>query len=126
MKKYFFILYFVLFSQIENENIDYLTEGYYEINTYLNNFYFSMKSKKLVISNIKYSFHIIPITNCLYIIQFGNQKLGIDDNNKIILYYNSENVEIKKYTWIIYNIKRNLYFIKNLYNNKLIVYTANI
>ena len=118
MKKYCFIFYFVLFSQIENENIDYLTEGYYEINSHLNNFSLSMKNKKLIIPNIKYSFHIIPITNCLFIIQFGNKKLGIDDNN-IISYYNTDNVEIKKYTWIIHNIKRNLYYIKNFYNNKL-------
>jgi hypothetical protein len=127
MKKVFFILYEVLstFLYIKNEKIDYLYEGYYEINSYLNNLYLSLKKKQLIISKIKCSFNIIPKTKFSYIIQFGNQKLGIDDNNKIIVYNNIENIEIKKYCWNIYNIKKNLYFIQNLYNNKLIEVNGN-
>jgi hypothetical protein len=122
MKKLFFILYEVMsiFLHIKNENIDYLSEGYYEINSILNNFYLSLKNKKLIISKIKCSFNIIPKTKFSYIIQFRNQKLGIDGNNKITVYNNIENIEIRKYCWNIYNIKKNLYFIQNLYNNKLI------
>ncbi len=122
MKKIIFILYeiFVIFHYIKNENIDYLSEGYYEINSHLNNFYLSMKNKKLIFSNQKFSFNIIPKTKFSYIIEKKNQKLGIDDNNNIIIYNNIENIEIKKYCWNIYNIKRNLYIIQSLYNNKLL------
>ena len=52
--------------------------------------------------------------------KFRNEKVGIDDNNKIIVYNNIDNIEIKKYCWKFYNIKRNQYLIKNEYNNKLI------
>ena len=127
MKRFIFILFEVLsiFLLIKNESIDYLSEGYYEIKSYLNNFYLSLKNKKLIISNVKCTFNIIPKAKFSYIIQFGNQKLGIDDNNKIIVYNNIENIEIKKYCWNIYNIKKNLYFIQNLYNNKLIEVSDN-
>ena len=127
MKKIIYILYeiFVIFQYIKNENIDYLSEGYYEINSHLNNFYLSLKNKKLIFSNIKFSFNIIPKTKYSYIIQNRNQKLGIDDNNNIIIYDDIENIEIAKYYWNIYNIKRNLYFIQNSHNNKLIEVSDN-
>ena len=122
MKKIFFILYeiTIIIFQIKNENIKYLTEGYYEINSNLNNLYLSVKNKKLIISNIQFFFKIIPLTKSSYIIKFKKEKVGIDDNNKIIVYNNIENIEIKKYCWKFYNIKRNQYLIKNEYNNKLI------
>ena len=110
----------IIIFQIKNENIKYLTEGYYEINSHLNNFYLSVKNKKLIISNINFCFKIIPLTKFSYIMKFRNEKVGIDDNNKIIVYNNIDNIEIKKYCWKFYNIKRNQYLIKNEYNNKLI------
>ena len=122
MKKIDFILYeiIIILLEIKNENIDYLTEGYYEIYSSLNNLYLSLKSKKLIISDIKFSFNIIPISKFSYVIKYRNEKIGIDDNNKIILYNNIQNIDIKKYSWNFYNIKRNQYLIKNEYNNKLI------
>jgi len=122
MKKAFYVLYitFIIFFQIENENIDYLTEGHYEINSYINNQYLSLKNKKLIISNIQFAFYIIPKTNLSYIIQYGRKTLGIDNYNKITLYYNTENIEIKKFSWNIYYIKKNLFYIKNIYNSKLL------
>ena len=127
MNKHFFILYeiCVIFIHIKNENIDYLSEGYYEINSYLNNCYLSLKKQKLIISNIKFSFNIIPKGQFSYIIQFRNQNLGIDDNSRIIIYNNIDNIETKKYIWNIYHIKRNMYFIQNSYNNKLIEINGN-
>ena len=79
----------------------------------------------MIISNIKFSFHIIPLEKCSYIIKFGKRKVGIDDNNNIIIYYDTENIDIKKYSWNIFNIRKNLYFIQNLYNNKLIQVSKN-
>ena len=121
MKNYLCILYefFIIFTQIKNE-YNFLTEGYYEINSYFNNLHVSVMNKQLIISSKKSSFNIIPIKNFSYFIQFRKNKLGIDNNNKIIVYYNNENIEIKKYSWNIYNIKKNMYFIQNSYNNKLI------
>ena len=121
MKIVFFMLFeiLVIFSRKESENIQYLKEGYYEINSRLNNLYLSVKNKELIFSNIKFSFYIIPITNISYFIQFKRQNLGINDNNNLIIYNNIENIEIKKYSWNINCIRRNLYFIQNLYNNKL-------
>ena len=115
----FYIKIFVIFSQIKNENSN-LTEGYYEISSHLNNLYLSVNKKKIIISKIKSTFFIIPITKFSYIIKFRNHHLGIDHNNEIILYNNIKNIEINKYSWYIYNIKKNLYFIKNKFNNKLI------
>ena len=79
-----------------------------------------MKNNEVMLSNMKFSFHIIPITNISYIIQIKRKNLGINENNKLIIYNNLENIEITKYSWNIYNIRRNLYFIQNLYNNKLL------
>ena len=123
MKNLLFIYFefLVIYSQTVNQNIHYLTEGYYEINSYLKNLYLSVKNEELIFSNIKkYSFHIIPIINISYFIQIRGKNLGINDNNNLIIYNNIENIEIRKYSWNIYNIKRNLYFIKNLYNKKLL------
>jgi len=123
MKKVFCMLYitFIIFCQIENENIGYLTEGYYEIQSHLNKNYISVMNKKqLIISNINFSFHITPISNLLYIIKCGKKKLGIDDYDNIILYHKTNNIEVKKYIWKIYNIKRNMFYIQNIYNSKLL------
>ena len=79
-----------------------------------------MKNNEVMLSNMKFSFHIIPITNISYIIQIKRKNLGINRNNKLIIYNDLENIEITKYSWNIYNIRRNLYFIQNLYNNKLL------
>ena len=127
MKKNFFLLYeiIIILFQIENENIEYLMEGFYEINSNLNNLYLSLKNKKIIISNIKFSFNIIPLTNFSYIIKSRKEKLGIDDNNKITIYNNTENIDIKKYSWNFYNIKKNQYLIKNEYNKKLIEVSDN-
>jgi hypothetical protein len=115
----------LIFSQRQKDNLGYLTKGYYEINSYLTNLYISIDDTKLIISNIKFSFHIIPLEKCSYIIKFGKRKVGIDDNNNIIIYYDTENIDIKKYSWNIFNIRKNLYFIQNLYNNKLIQVSKN-
>ena len=127
MKKiFFFILYEIfIFSQRQKDNIDYLAKGFYEINSYLTNLYVSIDDTKLIISNIKFSFHIIPLEKCSYIIKFGKRKVGIDDNNNIMIYYDTRNIDIKKYSWNIINIKKNLYLIQNLYNNKLIEVSKN-
>jgi hypothetical protein len=122
MKKIFFLLYafIIILFQIENQNIEYLTEGFYEINSHLNNLYLSLKNKKIIISNTKFSFNIIPLSNFSYIIKSRKEKIGINDNNKIIVYNNTENIDIKKYSWNFVNIKRSQYLIKNEYNNKLV------
>ena len=122
MKNKLFLLYeiIIILFKIGIENIEYLTEGFYEINSHLNYLYLSVKNNKLIISEIKYSFNIIPLSKFSYIIKFRNQKIGIDDNNKITIYNNTENIDIKKYSWNFYNIKRNQFLIKNEYNNKLV------
>ena len=123
MTKVFYVLYitFAIFCQTENENISYLTEGYYEIKSHLNKHYVSAKNKKkIIISNINFSFHITPISKLLYIIKSGSKKLGIDDYDNIILYNNTKNIEIRKYIWKIYNFKRNMFYIQNIYNSKLL------
>ena len=122
MKNKLFLLYeiIIILFKIGIENIEYLTEGFYEINSHLNYLYLSVKNNKLIISEIKYSFNIIPLSKFSYIIKFRNQKIGIDDNNKIAIYNNTENIDIKKYSWNFYNIKRNQFLINNEYNNKLV------
>jgi len=125
-EKFFFILYEIfIFSLLQQDNICYLTKGYYEINLYLTNLYLSTDDKKLIISNIKFSFHIFPIEKFIYIIKYGKKKVGIDDNNNIIIYYDTGNIDINKYSWNIVNIKKNLYFIQNLYNKKFIEVSEN-
>ena len=127
MKNKLFLLYeiIIILFKIGIENIEYLTEGFYEINSHLNYLYLSVKNNKLIISEIKYSFNIIPLSKFSYIIKFRNQKIGIDDNNKITIYNNTENIDIKKYSWNFYNIKRNQYLIKNEYNKKLVEVSDN-
>jgi len=126
IKIFIFILYNILIlSQMQNDNNGNLTHGYYEINSYLTNLYLSMNNKNLIISNIKCSFKIIPLKKYSYFIKFGKRKIGIDDNNNIIIYYETENINIKKYIWNIYYIKKNLYLIQNLYNNKFLEVNTN-
>ena len=55
-----FILYEIIFSQIQNDNVGYLSQGYYEINSYLTNLYLSMNNKKLI--NFKYKICISYIS----------------------------------------------------------------
>jgi hypothetical protein len=97
----------------------------YEINSRLNNLYFSVRSNKLLFSNKKSSFHIIPISNFSYFIKFKSQNIGINDNNESIIYNNIKNNDVRKYIWNIFNIRKNLYFIQNLYNNKIIEVSDN-
>ena len=120
MKNLVFILFEILmiFCKKENKNSIHLTDGYYEINSYLNNLYLSVKNKNFIFSNKKVSFHIIPIANFSYFIQFKNKNIGINDNN-LIIYNKNEINEIRKFKWNIYNIRRNQYIIQNQYNNKL-------
>ena len=84
-----------------------------------------MRSNKLLFSNKKSSFHIIPISNFSYFIKFKSQNIGINDNNESIIYNNIKNNDVRKYIWNIFNIRKNLYFIQNLYNNKIIEVSDN-
>ena len=84
-----------------------------------------MNNKNLIFSNRKFSFHIIPITNLSYFIQFQSQNIGINNNNNLVVNNKMENNETRKFIWNIHNIRRNQYIIQNFYNNKLIEISDN-
>ena len=64
-------------------------------------------------------YEIKPNSN-KYLIEskYNNKFLGIDKQSKISIYKKQEVLNKEKIIWEIINIKRNLFFIKNIYNNE--------
>ena len=128
MKVYFLIYVFNPIFNTEKKykyffhNINILSNEIYRISSLSNGFYFTIYNNELILSNIQNNFRLIPIESNQYYIElrYLNKKLGINENNNIILYNNKENINNKKLIWYLIKINKNEYLIQNKFNQKFI------
>ena len=111
--------------ETENGNL----KGTFTINSNnKNNSFFSCESDKLIISEKKGNFDIIETTsNCFYIICRNSMKIiGLDEGKgeEIILYSNLYNNNTNLNIWKLIKIKDNLFFIKNEFNQKYLMFNG--
>jgi len=101
--------------------------GVYFIKSLFNNYYFSDKKNKFILSNRLTQIKIIENKPYTYLILFinYNRNLGIDDKNRIILYNQNNIINIKKIVWELIKIDENIYLIKNIFNQKYIMIDKN-
>ena len=111
------ILLIIILIQIIHSKMN----GIYIIKNVFYNYYFTIKTNKLLLSNIQTNFLLIFKKENLYYIQKNNKKqfLGIDNNNKIVT-YNNINKNNNKIIWKIIKIRNNDYLIQNYFNHKFI------
>ena len=110
-----------------NENEKYNLKGTFSINSKSKNLsFFSCKNDKLIISKRKDLFYIIELEpNSCYIMCKSSKKiLGIDKNrdDDIQLYQNFDGEQKNLIIWKLINIKEHIYYIKNIFNEKYLVY----
>ena len=108
-----------------NNNIIILCDyfnGIYRISSCSNGKYFSIKGISLFLSDIQNNFRLINVKDNNYYIEsrFLKQKIGVNNNNKILFYKRFNNINIDKLLWKIIKINENDYLIQNLYNKKYI------
>ena len=116
------IILIIILIQIFNSK---MRNGIYIIKNVFYNYYFTIKANKLLLSNIQTNFFLIFIEKNLYYIQTKNKRkiVGIDKNNKIVIYnYNKNKINNKK-IWNITKIRNNCYIIQNYFNHKYIEIT---
>jgi hypothetical protein len=99
-----------------------ILQGIYAIKYLANNLYFTLERNNLILSKIQSNFRLILIKQNLYYIEIMNtrKKLGVNNNNKIIIYDNKEKINENKKIWNITKVRENEYIIYNLYNFKII------
>ena len=122
MKWKFLLIYISIFTNeafINNKNEK--INGIYSIFSLSNNLYLSIKNDKLIFSDIQSNFRFIPIESNIYYIDYKyTKRLGVNNNDKIILYNKKQKLKQSKLFWSIYNIYQNEYLIQNHYKNKFI------
>jgi len=101
--------------------------GVYFIKSLLNNYYFSHKNNKLILSKSLNQIKIIEYKPFTYFIFFRNinKSIGIDDNNSIIIYNKIYKINIAKMLWNINKIDDNKYIIQNIFNHKYLINNKN-
>ena len=128
---FIFINYFECFHGQEITNLKYNVKGIFQIYNLLNNNYLGIDNNDNVLFLDKNPlflyknpyfrlFEIEPNTN-YYLIESKTKKkfLGVDEQNNILIYNNKKNgFNIRKIIWKIIRIKKNIFFVKNNYNNK--------
>ena len=105
------------------KNIDEISSlnGVYIITSLSNNYYFAVEKNYLTLSINKTQFHIIKTIQNYYLISNKwKKKIGVDENDKIILFHKIPNINISKIYWKLIRIKKNEYLIQNIFNNKFL------
>lgn len=99
-----------------------ILQGIYTIKYLANNLYFTLERNNLILSKVQSNFRLISIKENLYFIEIMNtrKKLGVNYNNKIIIYNNKKKINENKKIWNITKVRENEYVIYNLYNFKII------
>ena len=122
--KWSFLLFYILIFTIENviNNKNELLNGVYSIFCISNHLYFTVKTNKLILSDIQSNFRFVPVKSNIYYIEHKstNKRLGINNNDKIILYNKNRKINRTKISWIIYKTFINEYLIQNNYKKKYI------
>ena len=99
------------------------TNGIYRIHSLLNNNYLGIDSNDNILllnKNSYFSLIQFELNTNNYLIESKYKKkfIGIDKSNSILAYDKQENIKNPKIIWEIMNIKKNIFLIKNIYNNK--------
>jgi len=96
-------------------------QGIFVITSILNNLHFMIKKDYLSLSKEYSLFNIIPLEENSYYITNRKLKkyLGYYEN-KIQLFHEKENIDIKRKIWNIFNVKKNKFIIQNDFNKKFI------
>ena len=121
---YLLLLFFlpILYSQniINNEKL--MLNGIYRIFSKSNNFYFTIKNDKLILSDKQSNFRFVPNINNTYYIEYKttNKRLGITENDKFKLYNKKKEINNTRMIWNIIKIFNNEYLIRNNFNKKYI------
>jgi len=121
---YILLLFFVPIlnkkNVINKENL--ILNGIYRIFSKSNNFYFTIKNDKLILSDKQSNFRFIPIINNTYYIEYKttNKRLGITENDKFKLYNKKKGLNNTRLFWNIIKIFKNEYLIRNNFNKKYI------
>lgn len=103
--------------------------GIYRINSISNNKHFKIKNNHLLLSDFELTyFRLIHIENNLYYIEssYNTRRLGVNNNNKIIIYSKKQFFENQKIIWKLIKINNSEYLIQNTYNQKYIEQNNNI
>ena len=110
----FLFLYGFIYSQFisnkfSNKNDIVISNGVYFINSVINNNYLQIINNHLILSNKTLEFQFIHFDLNIYIILYRslNKTLGIDINNKIILYNQIDILNLKKIFWNLIKINNN-------------------
>ena len=124
MKFFFCFFYFSFFIYINNyDNFNNIDDNFvYFMKSYSNNNYIKNKNNDIILSEkfpsyfrfIKSKFD----TYFIYLPFYKNKYLGVNKKDKIIIYNNQSNINIKKITWKIIKIKNNNYILQNIFNKK--------
>jgi hypothetical protein len=113
---------FIIIGILQIINLQIIPNGIYLIKNLDNIYYLTIENNKLILSSKQTNFRIILIkSNNIYIIETKHKrkKLGIDDNDKIILYnYYKDIINPKKIFWYITQNSEKEFFIQNVYNHK--------
>ena len=126
LKKYLFIFVFFpiiickynYFKKYNNS----LINGFYYIKSLMNNYYFLINNKKIMLSINKSILKIIEIEKNIYIIFTNyNKRLGVNKKNKIKLFNSKKYVNNTKTYWILHKIDKNEYLIQNKYNQNYLM-----
>ena len=121
-----YILFLLIF--LSNSKNDYKLDGIYNIININNNLNFKISNNKIILTtNHKSNFRIINIKNNSYYIRtiFRNLDLGINNEDKIILFRNKDENNLK-FQWNIIKIDKKKYsIITNKYNNKILEVSRN-
>ena len=122
------LLLLILLIFLSNSINDYKFDGIYSIINICNNLNFRINKNKIILTTKHKSyFRIINIKNNTYYITtiFKNLKLGINNEDKIILSRNKDENDLKL-QWNIIKIDKKKYsIIKNKYNNKIVEVSKN-
>ena len=131
MKELLFFFVFIFLSNfkqiiskkdvIQKNNIN--INGVYYIKSLLNKNYFSNDNNVFVLSKKMNLIKIIEKRPLTYSIVFkdDNTSIGIDDNNRIIIYEQNSEVNKNKMLWKIKKVYKRKYIIKNIFNQKYII-----
>ena len=123
-----FLTFFILIHCLERKYCQKIIKknnikGIYKIYNLFNNNNLGIDINDNVLfwnKNFFFNIYEIEPNSNKYLIRsnINNKFLGIDEQSNISIYKEQEALNKEKIIWEIINIKKNLFFIKNIYNNK--------
>ena len=101
--------------------------GVYLIKSLQNNNYFSNDNNKLILSKKLNQIKLVENSLFTYFIIFKkeNKSIGIGDNNNITIYNDNSIINSTKILWNLIKIDKNIYIIKNTFNQKYLMINQN-